>query len=242
MMGRLAWDPQQPVAKTTSGVLVLRRNSAIVRNMSMPLGNWVRRGRSTCDQCRDCTELCPRYLLGHSLQPHEVMRSINYGLTGAPDIVTRAVLCCECRLCEAFACPLELSPMAYYRSIKQELASQGWRNTRHRRADLTPVDMRPYRLIPSRRLVEHLGLSEYHARGAALDQRSFVPDRVAVPLRQPLPALAPAAPVVAVGDRVKVGQLIGEIPEGRMGARAHASISGVVREIVEGKHVVITAD
>lgn len=242
MMGKIAWDVQQPITKTTSGILVLKRNTAVVRNLTTPAGNWVRRGRSACDQCRDCTELCPRYLLGHSLQPHEVMRSINYGLTDRPDIVTRAVLCCECRLCEAFACPLELSPMAYYRSIKQELAAQGWRNTRHRRTDLTPIDMRPYRLVPTHRLVQHLGLEEYEQRGAPLDPRACVPPQVTVPLRLPLPSAVAATPVVSVGDRVRVGQPIAEIPEGKLSARVHASIDGTVQAVKPGEHVIITRD
>ena len=239
MMGKIAWDVQEPVARTTSGVLVLKRSGAVVRHLTTPTTNWVRRGRSTCDQCRDCTELCPRYLLGHSLQPHEVMRSINYGLTAKPEIVTRAVLCCECRLCEAFACPLELSPMAYYRSIKQELAAAGWRNTQHRRADLTPVANRGYRLIPTHRLLQHLGLAEYEQRGAPLDLRPCSPQAVTIPLRLPLAAAAPAFPVVAVGDHVREGQPIGEIPEGKLGARVHASMDGKVREVVEGRHIVI---
>ncbi len=242
MMGKIAWDVQEPVTRTTSGVLVLKRSGAVVRYLTTPAQNWVRRGRSTCDQCRDCTELCPRYLLGHSLQPHEVMRSINYGLTDRPEIVTRAVLCCECRLCEAFACPLELSPMAYYRSIKQELAAAGWRNTLHRRADLTPVANRPYRLIPTHRLLQHLGLAEYEQRGAPLDLTPFSPQAVTIPLRLPLASAAPAVPMVAAGDRVHRGQPVAEIPEGKLGARVHASIDGTVREIVDGKYIVIERD
>jgi Na+-translocating ferredoxin:NAD+ oxidoreductase RnfC subunit len=242
MMGKVVWDVQEPVTKTTSGVLVLKRSGAVVRYLTTPAQNWVRRGRSTCDQCRDCTDLCPRYLLGHSLQPHEVMRSINYGLTAKPEIVTRAVLCCECRLCEAFACPLELSPMAYYRSIKQELAAAGWRNTQHRRADLAPVANRGYRLIPSHRLLQHLGLAEYEQLGAPLDLTPFSPQTVTIPLRLPLAATAPAVPIVAIGDRVHQGQPLAEIPDGKLGARVHASMDGQVREIADGKHVVIARD
>lgn len=240
MMGRLASDARQPITKTTSGIVVLKRSSAVVRALSTPAANWVRRGRSTCDQCRDCTELCPRYLLGHSLQPHEVMRSINYGLTSQPDIVTRAVLCCECRLCEAFACPIELSPMAYYRSIKRELATQGWRNTRHRRTDLSIVSTRRHRLIPTDRLVEHLGLSDYAHRGAPFDDRPTSPTALKVPLALPLASAAPAVPAVGAGDHVVDGQPIAEIPEGRLGARVHAPLGGVVTEVIPGAYIAIS--
>ncbi len=125
MMGRVATSLDEPVTKTTSGLLVLPQDNAVVRYMTRPQASWVRRGMSTCDQCRDCTDLCPRYLLGHNLKPHEVMRAINYGLERPADKVTAAVLCCECRLCEAYACPLELSPMAYYVSIKEEPEGTG---------------------------------------------------------------------------------------------------------------------
>ncbi|MBI4811039.1 MAG: hypothetical protein HY800_06295 [Ignavibacteriales bacterium] len=36
-----------------------------------------------------------------------------------------------------------------------------------------------------------------------------------------------------VGEKVKCGQCIGEIPEGKLGARIHASIAGVVKSINE---------
>jgi len=48
----------------------------------------------------------------------------------------------------------------------------------------------------------------------------------------------PSLPVVAEGDRVKKGDLIGEIPEGALGARVHASIDGTVAAVDE-KRIVI---
>jgi len=238
MMGRLAQDLSEPVIKTTTGLIVLPRNSPVVRSLSRPLGAWVKRGRSTCDQCRDCTDLCPRYLLGHDLEPHKVMRSINYGLTEPTAIITAAVLCCECRLCEAYACPLGLSPMAYYQEIKRQLAAQGWKNVVHKRSDLTPHAMREYRRVPMERLVARLGLTEYEECTCPLDEREYRPQRVTIPLKQHIGA--PSQPVVKIGDGVQHGDLIAKIPEGKLGANVHASISGRV-EAVTGEHVVIVA-
>jgi len=267
MMGRLAERLSEPVIKTTTGLIVLPSNSPVVRSLSRPLGSWVKRGRSTCDQCRDCTDLCPRYLLGHDLEPHKVMRSINYGLTEPTAIVTAAVLCCECRLCEAYACPLGLSPMAYYQEIKRQLApppsspptlggkkergtpsssppelggKEGgrWENVVHKRSDLTPHPMREYRRVPMKRLVARLGLSEYEECACPLDEREYRPQRVAIPLKQHIGA--PSQLVVKIGDRVQRGDLIARIPEGKLGANVHASISGRV-EAVTGEHIVIVA-
>ena len=60
---------------------------------------------------------------------------------------------------------------------------------------------------------------------------------VRIPLKQHLGA--PAAPVVAPGDKVNAGQVIGEIPEGAQGARVHASIAGTVKSV--GQAVEIAA-
>jgi Na+-translocating ferredoxin:NAD+ oxidoreductase RnfC subunit len=192
----------------------------------------VRRGISTCDQCRDCTDLCPRYLLGHDLKPHEVMRAINYGLDRPPDKVTAATLCCECRLCEAYACPLELSPMAYYVAIKGELRAQGW--TRPKAAPgarLVPHPMRDGRLVPTHRLMARLGLSEWEEQVCPLDETEHRPGRVVLALRHPRGIGVPAVPAVQEGQSVKRGQVVAMVPEGKLGAEVHASLSGRVTRV-----------
>jgi len=229
MMGKIARDLAQPITKMTSGLLVLPQDNAVVRYMARPRASWVRRGMSTCDQCRDCTDLCPRYLLGHELEPHEVMRAINYGQERPSSKVTAAVLCCECRLCEAYACPLELSPMAYYVAVKQALRAQGWRNEVHKRADFEPHSMREYRLVPTHRLIARLGLTEWEHQVCPLDEGEYRPERVSIPLGQHIGA--PAKPVVGAGDEVSVGDLIAEIPQDALGANIHASVAGRVRSV-----------
>ena len=42
---------------------------------------------------------------------------------------------------------------------------------------------------------------------------------------------SPSEPVVQVGDSVDRGQLVAEIPEEKLGAKIHSSISGKVSEI-----------
>ncbi len=58
------------------------------------------------------------------------------------------------------------------------------------------------------------------------------PKEVAIPLSQHIGA--PAKPVVAAGERVEKGECIAEL-QGKISARVHASISGVVKGIVERK-------
>ena len=87
MMGRLAPNLDEPVTKTLGGIVVLP--------VSHPMIAWYQEGleadraiaKSACDQCRFCTELCPRYLLGHPIQPHRAMAAV--GFTGPKIAVDR---------------------------------------------------------------------------------------------------------------------------------------------------------
>jgi Na+-translocating ferredoxin:NAD+ oxidoreductase RnfC subunit len=236
MMGQIV-QPADVVTKTTGGLLVLPVDNAVVRWMTRPLANAVRRGMSTCDQCRDCTDLCPRFLLGHALKPHEIMRSINYGLDDPTHIVTAAVLCCECRLCEAYACPLDLSPMAYYREVKRSLREAGWKNTAPRRRDVTPHEMFCYRRVPMGRLIDRLGLSAYRDHTVPLREEGLEPIGVRIPLRQHVGV--PSRAVVGAGEQAQRGQLIAAVPENSLGANVHASVGGKVVEVTE-KHIRIS--
>ena len=59
-----------------------------------------------------------------------------------------------------------------------------------------------------------------------IERGNFSRKKYAIPLSQHIGA--PAIPVVKSGSAVKAGDVIGEIPEGKLGARVHASIEGVV--------------
>ncbi len=56
------------------------------------------------------TELCPRYLLGYDVQPHKVMRSLGFSLTGSQIWNQHALLCSGCGLCTLYSCPESLYP------------------------------------------------------------------------------------------------------------------------------------
>ena len=43
----------------------------------------------------------------------------------------------------------------------------------------------------------------------------------------------PAKPVIRVSDKVKSGQMIGKIPEGKLGAAVHSSIDGKIIKITD---------
>ena len=89
---------------------------------------------------------------------------------------------------------------------------------------------REYRKVPSKRLVARLGLKEFDCKAPMTEANLNVND-VHIALGQSVGA--PCEPVVSVGDQVAVGQMIGKIPDGKLGAPVHASISGRVLSITD---------
>lgn len=80
MMGTPApMDTDAVVTKTLGGVLVLPQTHMLIRHAELPMEKARVRARSTCIQCRTCTDLCPRYLLGHPIYPHLSMRAFASG-------------------------------------------------------------------------------------------------------------------------------------------------------------------
>ncbi len=235
MMGNIV-PSTDSVKKTTSGLIILPREHTLIQRKTQGISYSLKRAQAICCQCDACTEMCPRYLLGHHLYPNKTMVWVNYELSdlGAP--ITSAYLCCECGLCGLFSCPMGLTPVNIYKDIKVLLEKQGIRNP-HQEKDLTPNPKREYQQVPVHRLLERLQLGPYDVE-APLEDKIYEPNLVRIDLSQHLGA--PAIPIIKVGDRVKARDLIGEIPEGSLSARVHASISGVVRDI--DTRVTIEAD
>ncbi|MGI6082916.1 MAG: SLBB domain-containing protein, partial [Limnochordia bacterium] len=69
LMGRLIDSTEEPVTKTTKGLIVLPSDHPHVRRMRRPISISLERAVTACCQCRLCTDLCPRALLGHELAP-----------------------------------------------------------------------------------------------------------------------------------------------------------------------------
>ncbi|MBU4399879.1 MAG: SLBB domain-containing protein, partial [Planctomycetes bacterium] len=109
MMGYLEEDHDALVDKTTGGVIVLPGDHVVVRRRRQDWQQIARIGRSACDQCSFCTELCPRWLLGHPIEPHRAMRSLGFNLVGEANVVGTQ-FCCECNLCSLYSCPEDLDP------------------------------------------------------------------------------------------------------------------------------------
>ncbi|MHB8170109.1 MAG: 4Fe-4S dicluster domain-containing protein [Thermincolia bacterium] len=228
MMGRVLEDVNTPVTKVTKGLIVLPLEHMLTRSKTLSWEHIARRSKSVCIQCAMCTDVCPRFLLGHRLEPHKIMRSLNY-LKADEEIIKMALLCCECGACELYGCIMQLPPRQVNAAFKRELAGKGVRyNPTQPGKPVSPF--REYRKIPSKRLVAKMGLTSYD-QPAPLSDDVFMPTVVRIPLRQHIGV--PAVPVVEAGQRIEKGALIATIPEGTMGANIHASINGVVKQVAE---------
>lgn len=225
MMGTLAECEKQPVTKTTAGLIVLPADHLLVVRRKQPEINMNRIGRSACDQCSYCTELCPRYLLGYEIEPHKVMRALVFSMAGAEEWNKYGQLCCGCGICTLYACPELLFP--------KEACDQAKADFQKKDIQWKPPGVHPMkdaRRVPLSLLMKRMGVADLDAPAHWKDVHA-APDSVELLLKQHTGA--PAVPVVSEGDTVSRGQLLAEIPEKQLGAFIHASISGRVKHITE---------
>jgi len=226
MMGPVMSDIGGFVTKKNKGFVILHKDHFLIRKKSVTPEQARRVNKATCEQCRMCTDMCPRYLLGHNMQPHKMMRVLNYSID---DLEGQKIaqLCCQCNMCELFACPAGLHPKMANLYFKEKLAEQKIKY----KPDKTEFEARPvreYRLVPSKRLIARLGLKSFDLP-APMTDIEFKPEMIRVSTAQHVGA--PASPIVSVGQQVHAGQMIGEIPAESLGAAIHSSIDGTVSEV-----------
>jgi Na+-translocating ferredoxin:NAD+ oxidoreductase RnfC subunit len=234
MMGRLEEDSEALVEKTTSGIIVLPRNHVVVKRKRRDWRQVVRIGKSACDQCSFCTELCPRYLLGHPIEPHRAMRSLMFNRIGEANVQGTA-FCCECNLCSMYACPEDLDPKEVCSQNKQRLIAEKneWDNPPFN--PKRPLMYMDDRKAPMKRLMQKLGLLEF-VNGGPLIEQPLRPNKVGIKLKQHIGVSC--KPAVQVGQEVKSQEVVGRPPmiggKPAQGVPVHASIDGTVTAIEQG--------
>ena len=219
------------VTKTTGNLLVLPRDHYLITRAQRPIERIAAQARSACIQCRMCTDLCPRYLIGHQIRPNLVMRNLYREKFIQDDgeflrAFGDAANCCSCGVCEMFACPMGLSPRKVNEYMKVQLRERGIQVPRNMVCE-AQEDINLHR-IPTGRLVTRLGLAEYYGKHAH-ECLELEPETVFVPFSQHIGK--PAVPVKNAGDAVEAGELLAAAAEGGLSANIHASITGVITEI-----------
>lgn len=240
MMGSVETNFSTPITAVSSALLVLPDDAHVLSRRAEPESAFRRIGKSACDQCTLCTEMCPRYLLGYPIQPHLVMRSLLTSGTVSETLSVNAQACSECNICTLWACPEQLNPRDVCVTTKRDLKAQNrWQTADQLQAQTRPVhSMRDYRGVPSSRLTRRLGLAKYDKRTATWRDVSVTPTRVSIALQPRMGATAD--PIVKVGDAVTAGSMIASVAADKMGVPVHASISGTVTAVTD--HIDIQSD
>lgn len=230
MMGKLVRGLDEPVMKTTKGLLVLSDSNPAVVSRLRPIAVVLRQAQSLCCQCRACADLCPRGLLGYEIHPNRIILAAGYGFQAGAGGIAEAFLCSECGACDLYACPMGLSPRRVNQMLKAELIRQKVQNP-YRGNPAVASQWRPYRRIPVRRLISRLNLVGYESPAKLLGD-DYLPERVVLPLKQH--AGVPATPVVSAGAYVRRGQRLAQIPEeGTLCSNLFSPINGVVDLVTE---------
>lgn len=235
MTGRIA-NPFDAVTKTTNAILVMPQEHEIVSKRRSKISIDMKRAMSVCCQCKMCTDLCSRNLLGHPIEPHAFMRAASSGVIGDVKPMLGTMFCSQCGLCEMYSCSQGLSPRTLIGAYKSGLRSKGIPIPKD--VEMAPVhEDRQYRIVPKERLTARLGLLQYDFP-APLIETEIPAKKVKIMLSQHIGA--PAEAVVKVGDKVVRGQAVGVGAADKLSVSVHASVSGKVIEVNE-KYVTIQA-
>ncbi|TBW35341.1 propanediol utilization protein [Siculibacillus lacustris] len=232
MMGRVVDEAaafaREVVTKTSGGLIVIPRGHHLHVNATTPASHTRARAAAACIQCRMCSDLCPRQLVGQPFETHRVMRAFAHHRETEGADGKLALLCCDCGVCEHFACPMGLLPRRINQSIKTRFRAEKIAYDGPRTIEENRVHWREFRKVPVPRLASKIGISRYLDLPCD-DLGELQPERVVIPLAQHIGA--PARAVVRPGDVVRRGDLVGTIPDGALGARIHTGIDGTVESV-----------
>lgn len=227
MTGRIGAGTEL-VTKTSNAILVLPENNFVVKKKKTPVSLSMKQAASVCCQCRMCTDLCPRNLLGYPIEPHAFMRGATTGQIGDVRPYLNTQFCSQCGVCEMYACGQGLNPRTLLGEFKKKMAQNGLRPAPE---DIVFSEVNPgrdYRCVPMPRLRARLGLATYD-KPAPMSPQEITVKKVKIAMSQHIGA--PAAPAVKVGDKVTEGQVIGMADTSKLGVNIHSSVNGTVIDV-----------
>jgi len=222
MMGNLG-SRYDVVKKTTNAILVLPTDHYIVKKKQENTAIDINRAMAACCQCTYCTDLCPRALLGHPIDPAKFMLSASRKMNDEPYL--DAAYCSSCGLCEMYSCGQGLSPRTLLAAAKEQNRKNGIKPNPAKGTGISPV--RSYRRVPMKRLAARIGVTKYNKTAPMLDD-VLSPKSVTLMLSQHIGA--PAKAVVLPGAEVKCGQVVAAAVEG-LSVNVHSPIDGVVTAV-----------
>lgn len=222
------------VTKTTNAILVLPREHYIIQRKRADVKIDTRRAMSSCCQCRMCTDLCPRHLLGHPIDPGEFMHAASSGTIRDIEPMLNTAFCCGCGVCELYACGQGLSPRTMIVEYKNALRREGIKPPKSPKT--APVSkVRSFRGVSKERLTARIGLTKYEVESPLSDE-SVTSGEYKVKLSQHIGA--PSVAAVEAGEHVTVGQVIAKAAEGALSVSTHSPADGEVIAVTD-KYILI---
>ena len=209
MTGKIA-SKKDTVTKTTNGILVMPENHYIVQKRIQRASVSIKRAMSSCCQCRTCTDLCSRNLIGHPIKPHAFMAAASYRSSFNTRVILDTAYCSSCGLCEMYSCPQGLNPRSLIQAYKTGLKENGIKFEKKDSFD-NVSDFRKHRRVSEKRLTARLGLEKYNVP-APLSEEIPKAKRLRISMSQSIGT--PAIPVVKKGQTVKCGELLAEAQNG----------------------------
>ena len=233
MMGTVVSDLESGIGKSTHAILVLPNTHFVVQMKTKSMDEVALQSKAVSGQGTMSTDLCPRHLLGHEIQPHEAMIALDYSKAEPASAITAAFLCSGCGVCELVGDEASFtSPKRVYAEYKLRLEKAGVQNP-HRRAGFTVHSQFENRKLSIATLMMKLGLNEYARKpeyaGRAQPAGKKEIALVRIPLDRHVGARSESN--VVLHQRVKRGDLIAESPSDGLGAHYHSSIHGLVTDI-----------
>ncbi len=224
--GKLCNDMNEPVKKTTGGILVFRSDHPLIKKKTDDGEMDLKLAKAVCCQCNMCTQICPRNALGLGVEPHKAMRAAFSGNGKLLGDVNGIFSCCDCGLCSYFACNFGLSPSRMMTKMKDGMQKSGLKPEKNVKRDVSAnIDTIK---VPTKRLMARMGILQYDKETPLVESMMAI-NKVRIPLSMHIGA--PSKPTVKIGDVVQKGQLIADIPVKSLGAKLHASIKGTVTNI-----------
>lgn len=224
MTGRIG-SLNDTVNKTTKGIFIIPKDSPIVSNREIKLSIELKRAMGVCSQCRMCTDLCPRYNLGHKIEPHKIMNSLAFGLNYNTEVFINAFGCSGCNLCSSYSCHQGLNPKAVIDELKNRFRKNG----------IKPIEIdnikekkdRDYKRVPVKRVLSRLGLTKFDKEAEICNFSGEIKE-LKINLKQSIGK--ESSPIVKVGESIKKGQVIAEV-DNCLGVYLHSPINGKIKNI-----------
>jgi len=166
--------------------------------------------------------------LGYDVQPHKVMRTLGFTASGKHNWSKWADLCCSCGLCTLYSCPEDLFPKEACDQAVADRKEAGIERWLGPSSEIKAHPMEAGRHVPIKALMTKLGVKSYD-RPAPWHHIDYEASKVILPLGQHVGVFAET--LVKVGDKVRKGQVVADIPEGKLAARIHSSMNGTVTAV-----------